>query len=319
MQQIKNFRHHYSKFEKRDFPFIYLLIALPVLQFAVFWIYVNISSIMLTFQNPDGEFTFANIKAVFRAFNSIDRYGLDLSRSLKNSVKIWTLGFFVTFPLSVITTYVLQRRIIGHYVWRICYIIPGLLGSVIWINLVKYMFAYDGIVVELLIKMGVELPEKVLLGGLLNAEETAMSSVILLNFIMGLAGNNVVLTGAFSRIPEELYESAALDGAGFWTECFRIGIPCVWSTIAMLLTFKLTGIFTADNGVFLYTNGTGEPGMSTVGFHLYFMQYKISLTGAGRASFGYPAALGFVLTMMTMPIVLIGRRLLENAQEAVEL
>lgn len=319
MQQIKNFKYHYSKFEKKDFPFIYLLIALPVLQFAVFWIYVNISSIWLTFQNPNGELTLANIKAVFSAFKNVDRYGLDLSLSLKNSLKLWAIGFFLGFPLSVITTYVLQRRIIGHYVWRICYVLPGLLGSVIWVNLVKYMFTYDGIVVKLLINMGVELPDKVYLSGLLGAKETAMTSVIILNFIMSLAGNNVVLTGAFSRIPEEIYESAALDGAGFWTECFKIGIPCVWSTIAMLLTFKLTGIFTADNGVFLYTNGTGEPGMSTVGFHLYFMQYKISLTGAGRASFGYPAALGFVLTMMTLPIVLIGRRLLEKAQEAVEL
>ncbi len=319
MNKIKNKRFHYSKFEKRDFPFIYLLIALPVLQFAVFWIYVNISSILLTFQDSNGGWTFANVQAVFRAFKGIDKYGLNLGRSLKNSMTIWAIGFFISYPISVVTTYILQRRIIGHYVWRICYILPGLLGSVIWITLVKYMFSYDGIVVEMLVKMGIDLPEKVLRNGLLGAEETAMPSVILLNFIMALAGNNVVLTGAFSRIPEEIYESAALDGAGFWTECFAIGIPCVWSTIAMLLTFKLTAMFTADNGVFLYSNGTGEPGMSTVGFHLYYMQYKISLTGAGRASFGYPAALGFVLTMMTLPIVLIGRRLLEKMQDPVEL
>ena len=319
MNKMKNSRFHYSKFEKKDFPFIYLLIALPVLQFAVFWIYVNMSSILLTFKDSSGGWTFANVEAVFRAFKGIDKYGLNLGRSLKNSMTIWAIGFFISYPISIVTSYILQRRIFGHYLWRICYILPGLLGSVIWITLVKYMFSFDGIVVEMLIKMGVELPEKVLRNGLLGAEQTAMPSVIILNFIMALAGNNVVLTGAFSRIPEEIYESAALDGAGFWTECFVIGIPCVWSTIAMLLTFKLTAMFTADNGVFLYTNGTGEPGMSTVGFHLYYMQYKISLTGAGRASFGYPAALGFVLTLMTLPIVLIGRWLLEKAQDPVEL
>ena len=319
MQQIKNFRHHYSKFEKRDFPFIYLLIALPVLQFAVFWIYVNISSIMLTFQNPDGEFTFANIKAVFRAFNSIDRYGLDLSRSLKNSVKIWTLGFFVTFPLSVITTYVLQRRIIGHYVWRICYIIPGLLGSVIWINLVKYMFAYDGIVVELLIKMGVELPEKVLLGGLLNAEETAMSSVILLNFIMGLAGNNVVLTGAFSRIPDELYESADLDGAGFWTVFFKIAVPCIGSTISTLLVFSLCSFMTADYNVFLFTKGNGNNETATVGYLLYKITLNISQNAAGKPYYGYPAALGVALTLVSALVVLIGKRIIERKFEGTEI
>ena len=71
--------------------------------------------------------------------------------------------------------------------------------------------------------------------------------------------------------------------------------------------------------MFLYSNGTGEPGMSTVGFHLYFITYRISMMGGGRATYGYPAALGLVLTTMTLPIVLIGRWALDKLQEAVEL
>jgi hypothetical protein len=59
--------------------------------------------------------------------------------------------------------------------------------------------------------------------------------------------------------------------------------------------------------------------MSTVGFHLYYITYQISMRGASNSSFGYPAAIGFTLTMMTLPIVLIGRWALEKMQDAVEL
>ncbi len=306
-------KHLYSKFEKRDFPFAYLLIALPVIQFAICWGYVNFSSIMLTFQNSEGAFTFDNIKQVFAAFGGPDRYGLVLGESLKHSFTIWFISHVIVFPISIITTYILQRRILGHYFWRLCYIIPGLMGSVIWTTLMKYMIAYDGIVVSSLLKMGVKLPEMVIRNGLLGSEETAFKTLIIIGVIQNLVGNNAVLTGAFSRIPEEIYESARLDGAGFWTECFKIAIPCIWSTIATLITFALCSIFTADCGVFLYSNGTGEPGLTTVGFHLYLIQYRISLLGAGRGSFGYPAALGFVLTLITLPIVLFGRKILESA------
>ena len=309
----------YSKFEKMDFPFIYLLIAFPVLQFIVFWIYVNASSIALSFQTSQGEWTLKNIEAVFKAFDGIDTYGLNFGESLKHSITLWLVSHLICFPISIITTYVLQRQIWGHYVWRVCYIVPSLMGAIIWTTLVKYMVAFDGPIVELLIKAGVEFPEMTLRNGLLAAEETAFPTLVSVMVVMGLVGNNAVLTGAFSRIPDEIFESAKIDGAGFWRECFQIAIPCVWSTLVMMMTFSLCSVFTADSNVFLYSNGTGEPGMSTVGFHLYFITYRISMMGGGRATYGYPAALGLVLTCMTLPIVLIGRWALEKLQEAVEL
>lgn len=319
MESLKKKFMHYSKFEKRDFLFCYLLIAIPVLQFAVFWVYVNISSVTLAFQTNTGEFTWNNMRAAFQAFKQTDTYGLDLGDSISRSMIIWVVDNIICTPIGLVTTFVLQRRIFGHYVWRICYLIPGLMGSVIWTSLIKFMVSYDGPIVTLLVSMGADFPEMALRNGLFGAEATAFPTLIAITFIMNIVGNSVVLTGAYSRIPDELFESANLDGAGFWRECFSIAIPCVWSTIATLKTFSLCSIFTADANVFLYSNGTGQPGMSTVGFHLYYIMYNISLMGAGRASFGYPAALGLTLTLMTLPVVFIGRWILEKIQEPVEL
>lgn len=317
MKQLFGFGKRYSKFQRMSFPFIYLMILLPVVQFAIFWVGVNASSIKLAFQDGFGEFTFNNFDRVFQAFSGKSS-DYDLGASLGRSFTIWVISTFVCFPIGLVTTYILYRKIFGHYVFRVCYIIPSLMGAIMWVSLMQYMMQYDGFVVETLVKWGVDIPENARRNGLLGAEETAFPSLLIIHLLMGMAGNNAVLTGAFSRIPEELYESAELDGAGFWTVCFQIAIPCIWSTITTLLVFGLCGIFTGDINVFLYSNGTGEPGMSTIGFVLYKMTYDISLAGGSTVDYGYPAAVGVVLTLVTLPIVLVGRWGLEKIQDAVE-
>lgn len=315
-EKIKKY-NKYSKFERMSFPFVATLVIFPVLQFIVFWGFVNIQSIMLTFQDATGSFTLQNLKDVMQAFSGLDKFGFNIWESLRRSMTIWSISTFITFPIGIVTTYILYKRLPGHYVFRICYIIPGLMGSIMWTTLIRYMVSEEG-PVFMVISNITSLPEETLRNGLFGSEATAFPTLCWITFIFGLVGNNAVLTGAFSRVPDELYESAELDGAGFWRICFQVAIPCIWSTITMLLTFNLCGIFTADANVFLYSNGTGEPGMSTIGFLLYNMTYQISLSGGTASSYGYPAAVGFVLTLMTLPIVLIGRKVLNKIQDNVE-
>lgn len=308
----------YSRFEKKNFLFCYIIILLPMVNFALFWFYKNLSSMVLALQDGYGDLTLKNFEMVWQGFTSQDRFGHNLWEALGKSLIIWSLSAFITTPISIVTTYVLTCKVHGHSVLRICYIIPSLMGTLIWVSLVRYMMQYNGPVVEFLTKIGVNLPKRAIRNGLLAAEETAFFSLLMLNFITGIVGNNAVLTGAFSRVPDELFESAELDGAGYWRTCFTIAIPCIWSTITMQYIFALTSIFTADCNAWLYSNGTGEPGLTTMGFQLFYLTYEIAESGGTEADYGYPAALGLVLTCMTMPVVLIGRKLLEKIADNVE-
>ncbi len=308
----------YSKFERMDFGFCYALVAIPVIHFIVFWFFVNASSIALAFQDTKGAFTFSNFKTVWEGFVDKDMFGISLKDSLLRSMTLWICGEVICFPISIITTYVLAKKIPGHYIFRICYLIPGLIGAIIWTSIVRFMFQYDGPLVALFENLGADLPIGVINNGFFGSEETAFGALLSVRILMGLVGQNAVMTGAFSRVPNELFESARLDGAGFWKECFGIAIPCIWSTLSTLLTFALCSVFTADYNVYLYTDGTGGPGgsMSTIGYQLYNLTYRLS---AGTSSnYGYPAALGVALTLITLPVVLIGRRLLDKVQENVE-
>lgn len=309
----------YSTFEKKKFPFVYLLMAFPVLQFVIFWVYLNSSSLVLSFIDGEGRPTLENFKMIMYGFKD-NLYGYNLFEALRRSLTLWGLDFFILFPIGVLTTYILYRRIAGHYLFRVCYIIPSLMGAVIWTKIMRYMsqpVSNGGVFIQFLQALGVKLPINAVRQGLLGSEETAFPTLITIKIVMGLVGNNAVLTGAFSRIPEEFYEASYLDGADFWTVFFKIAVPCVWSTIATLMTFSLCSIMTADYAVFLYSNETGKPGMSTIGFLLYKITYDIS-QGGGNPYYGYPAALGMTLTLITLPIVLGGRRIIEKVFSDVE-
>lgn len=321
MEETKKKIGKYSGFEKRKFPFVYAFIAFPVLQFLIFWVYVNFSSITLSFIDGEGDPTFENFRMVFRALKSAQDYnhGFNLWDVIKRSLFLWGLDFFILFPIGVTTTYVLYRRIPGHYVFRLCYIIPSLMGAVMWSQLICYLVQYDGALTELVKLLGVELPKGALYNGLFGSAETAFPTIVSIKIVMGLVGNNAVLTGAFTRVPDEIYESARLDGAGFWTCYLKIAVPCVWSTIATLMTFSLCSFVTADYNVFLFTGGNGNNDTATIGFLLYKITLGLSQSSGGKPYYGYPAALGVFLTCITLPVVLIGRKVIDSIFVDVEI
>ena len=316
MKLFDKIKTNYSKLERKDFLFAYLVVLFPVVQFLIFWVYVNFSSIMFAFQDSMGNFTWVNFQMVYQGFVSKDMLGINLASSLLRSFVLWIIGEGLIFPITLVTTYVLTRKILGHYIFRICYIIPSLMGAIIWTLLIKEMVDANGPITLLLKTVGVKLPFVAEKFGLLRSDKTAFATLVLVRSVMGIVGNNAVLTGAYTRVPTELFESAKLDGAGFFTEMLRIAIPCIWSTICTLLTFALCSIFTCDYNVYLFTDGTGGYGTSTIGFQLFNLTYRLS-TGTDH-NYGYPAALGVTLTVFTLPVVLVGKAVLERLSENVE-
>ena len=307
----------YSKYEKKHFPFIYLCVLFPVVQFCIFFIYLNASSIALAFQTRTGEFTFENIGNVFKALKETDMYGFNVGTAIGHSLILWVFSKIIVFPIALFSTYVLFKRIPGHYIFRVIFAVPGIIGSVIWISVLRYMAAYDGPVLMIANKIGLEIPALVKTQGLLGYEGSAFWTMLSFT-VLGVVGGSVVITGAMSRIPEEIFESGKIDGVGFFREFAQIAVPCVGSTIAMQLTFDLCGVFVADCGVYLYTNGTGEPNAATMGFYFYYLQVKVSTAGLGKAAFNYPAALGVVISLFTIPIVIVGRKMVDRLFPAVE-
>ena len=309
----------YTKAERKDFPFIALFLAFPVLQVAVFFFYVNFSSFALAFQDTAGNFTFDTIELVLEGFkNNKDFQNNPLMTMLGHSVVIWISSNILCTLVNVFTCYMLTKHMIGSGFIRAIFAIPGIVGVVVFSSIMKQLYNQDGAVTEMLIKFGMDI-ESVRRGGLLTSMETAFPTILTQSIIFQIAGGNMIVAGAYMRIPEEIFESAKIEGCGFFRETFQIAVPCAWPTISTMLTFSLCSFFTADLSFYLYSNGTGSYGMNSISFALYKLQVTISEThGSNEILYNYMSALGIIITAMTIPVVLLGRKVLARMNDTVE-
>lgn len=307
------FKKKYSTEDRKSFGFCYLLLLIPVAQFVVFWVIVNINSITFAFTDSFGNPTLDNFKDVFYAFRYQDEKGWNLGMVLVRSLILWFSVNIICTPLIMLSTYILYRRIAGHYVFRVLFAIPQILGAIVWTSLVIVLVSggkSGGPIINMAINMGIDVPEEIVRDGLLANKNTAFITILLVNIIPHVIACDITLTGAFTRIPAEVMEASKLDGVPFFSEFIHIALPLAWPTIVINFVTALATILIADGQVFLYTMGEYET--ATMGFYIYYMVYNISQNGAQANAFGYPAALGLLLTVATMPIVILAKHFLEK-------
>ena len=312
----KSIRKNYSSYERGKFLFIYLLIAFPVIQMAIFWFYVNLSGISMAFQDRNGNLSLDSFKEVFAVLGGRLSFGFDVPSMLGKSVFIWVSTHIVINIISILSTFILTKHMIGSKLFRTCYMIPGLLGSVVFVAVMQDIYADDGMLVAFLDSMNIDMPFSIVREGFLGSKDTAFPTLMVQMYIWGLAGGNLILSGAFMRIPQEIFESANLDGCGFFREAFQIAIPCAWPTISTMMIFSLCTIFTADFNMYLYSSGTGDRGMNSIGFYQYYLQLEVAK--GDKSIYSYASAFGVTLTMMTLPLVFLGRWGLSKMNDIVE-
>lgn len=305
-------RQKYGFEDRQSFFFCYLLLLFPFLFFLVFWVYVNVDSVALSFQDADGGFTLAHYKELFSSFVKEDRFGLRITDIIKRTFITWLVTQIVFIP-SMLSTYILYRKLPGHYIFRTIYTIPGVLGGVVLTMIYKYFVNANGPLLLLAENFGVNIPLEVQMKGLLGSSTTAFTTLCLMIAIPGSFAFNFVISGAYARVPADLYEVGALDGLGFIREFFTVVIPLIWGTLVITVVGAMSGIFLTDNGSFLYTNGQYDT--ACMGYYIFINTKQVADNNGSSALLGYPSALGVMLTLVTVPIVLTVRHIMEKVND----
>jgi multiple sugar transport system permease protein/N-acetylglucosamine transport system permease protein len=297
----------YSKRDRRRFPFVAAMLAFPILQFLVFYVYLNMNTFVLAFTDTSGNFTMANFAEVWKEWNNPSL--LNLKDSLVRSMITWGLDVFIVFPITVVFTYALFKKVKGEMVFRVIFFLPGILGSVVTATLFRYLL--DGPLSDIFYKLGWVSEEVYQMGFFYG--EASFTTVLVYGIWLGLCGNIVVFTGAMSRIPTDVLEYAKIDGVGFFREFRSIVLPLIWPTLSTSLIYKLATVFSADYGTYLLT-GLGNKGATTMGYYLFNILYNLVQSG-DTSKAHYPAAVGVVITLITLPFVMIVRHILDKHTE----
>ncbi len=128
-------------------------------------------------------------------------------------------------------------------------------------------------------------------------------SVLVIWFAAGLT--MMLLMAGMQGISHEIYESARVDGASWWSIERRLTIPLLRRSIALSLIISVVGSFLAFNQFFIMTDG--GPGTSTVPVVMSIYQTAFAQLDVGLAS-----AMSVVLVVVVGLITFIQFRYLQG-------
>ena len=208
-----------------------------------------------------------------------------VQQSFGNIAVFLVINVPLTVLLSLVLASALNRVIRFASVFRVAFYIPYVTASVSLIGVWMLLFSSDGLVNTIL---GPLAPDP---SWLVNSS-LAMPSIALYVTWKQLGFYILLYLAALQNIPKELYESAAMDGAGVVGRFRNVTVPGVKSVTALVLILAIiTGanLFTEP---YLLTAGGGPDGASTTPVLLIY-QKGIQQTNPDVAS-----AIGVMLVIL---------------------
>jgi multiple sugar transport system permease protein len=113
------------------------------------------------------------------------------------------------------------------------YAVPSVVATLMW----GYLYGPDfGPFAQLADKLGAATPKFLSEGWMLGS----MANVVTWEFT---GYNMIILYAALRAVPHELYEAAAVDGAGAWRTAWSIKIPAIRPALVLCLIFSVIGTF----------------------------------------------------------------------------
>ena len=137
----------------------------------------------------------------------------------------------------------------------------------------------EGVINDLLMKIGIiKSPVEWLV-----STSTALIAVIVMNCWVGIPFNMLLLTSGLTGISDEIYDSAAVDGANPRQRFLHIILPLMRPAILSVLMLGFIYTFKAFDLMFVMTSGgplNSTDVLGTYAYNLSFTQYKFSLGAA---------------------------------------
>lgn len=213
-------------------------------------------------------------------------------RSMQNTILLVVVVTVITFGFAVLFAAILTReKIKGQSFFRVVFYIPNILSIVVISGIFSAIYKPENGMLNSIIGFFTNMTDPILWKG----EKLVMVSIIIAMVWQAIGYYMVMYMASMSSVPQSLYESAGLDGAGRVTQFFQITLPLIWTNIRTTLTFF---IISTINMAFLFVKAMtagGPNGASEVA-----LGYMYSQKDAGL--YGYSMAIGVVIFLFSFAL-----------------
>ncbi len=304
-----------------DSHFDKTLLAIPVLGIFVFTVLPIVFMILVAFtdydanhQPPTNLFTWVGLEN-FRNLFSFGTTGLG---STFLTVLGWTLiwAFFATFLTYFcgmgVAIMINRKGIKFKKLWRTILVMTIAVPQFVSLLYVYKMFAGDGLVNSYLMKWG-------LISSAIPFWDNPLLAkimIIVINLWIGIPYTMLITTGLLMNIPEDLYESARIDGATGFQMFKSITLPYMLFVTGPFLLTQFTGNLNNFNVIFLLTQG-GPQSMklsNNAGYTDLLVTWLYKMT-INDTNYRMAAVLGIMVFVVTAVISLIVYGMLPSVRD----
>ena len=247
-----------------DDQFHKTLLALPMTGIIVFTVMPMVFMILVAFTNYSGQFDGRNNLFSWVGLENFNQMlgwsagGVNYAATF-GEVLAWTLiwAFFATFTnyfLGMLVAMMINKK--GIYlkkVWRTILIVTIAVPQFISLLYVSKMFAPDGIINGTLVSLG--WIDTAHLLPFWTDGTWARITVIIINIWVGIPYLMLIATGILMNIPQDLYESARIDGANAFQQYTKITLPYMLFVTGPYLLTSFISNMNNFNVIYLLTGG----------------------------------------------------------------
>ncbi len=290
----------------------YLFIAPPVITTLIFLVVPATVALYLSFTDYMPVLPLATAKWVgLKHYVDVLRPSGPVYDSLGKTL-FYAVGMLpIQIVLSLILATLLNNPVRGQRYWRFLYFSP-MVTSVVSVSLIfvaLFQGARYGWVNAALMKIGI-LDDIVIF---LDNERTFLSCVVVLAIWQGLAFNIIIFLAGLQQIPDQLYEAAEVDGAGWFQRFMNITLPGLQPQVFFTLIVGGIWSFQVFEPIYMLGGGAGEAGTkfgpNNAGLTLVPLIYQAGFEDfhMGRAS-----AIAYIMFALILLLTLLQVKMLRK-------
>ncbi len=299
--------------QNRRFIIVSLLPAL--LCFCLMLVYPVTKTIIQSFfsmkqiATPTKDWSFVGFGNYFEMFESHV-----FRTSLVNIGKIWLIGGLITIVVALLFAVILTSGVKGKSFWRSLIYLPNVISSVAMVNMWS-LYVYNieyGLLTKVLTsiadgiaKLGLDATWMYNIAGTHWTDGVNMFGSMLGAYCFGYIGYlMLIMMAGMEGIPNDLYESAYLDGATAWTKFWRITLPLireVFRSCMMFWTLSTLGFFIWSQ---LWSR-VSDLSLMTPMLYMYSITFTSDATGIADRNIGMGCAICVLIMLMTMVAYLL--------------
>lgn len=219
----------------------------------------------------------------------------------KRSIGNTFLYLIIEVPIMLVLAILLAQLLNNKHLkfkglFRTCVFLPCATSLVSYALIFKSLFATQGLINTILVKLGI-------LESNFNFLGTGWSAkiIIIVALIWRWTGYNMVFfLAGLQNIEYSVYEAAKIDGAGGWRTFWSITVPLLRPTIVMTTIMSINGTLQLFDESVNLTKGGPANATITMSHYIYNGSF-----GEGVANFGYASAMSVIVFIMVAILAFI--------------